>query len=116
MKLLFALFDLFRKGSVVANPEAWKYGQITATVLGAFLWSVARTIDTFGYTLPLDQSQVDQLAAGLLTVINVVLTVVTSDKVGLPARPDRDEPGRPALDRAGDDTRSTDRRTDFGGA
>lgn len=88
MKALLALFDLFRKGSVVANPEAWKYGQITANVLGAFLWAVTTLAATLGFALPITQDQVNDLSAGLLAVINVVLTVITSAKVGLPANPE----------------------------
>lgn len=91
MKLLLALFDLFRKGSAVADPAAWKYGQITVTVLAAALWSLVRFLASAGFAIPIDETQVDQLAAGILVLVNVVLTLVTSDKIGLPARTQADD-------------------------
>ena len=54
MKKLWALFKVFRKGEAVANPEAWKYGQMTATMMVAFIMSIVEAAKQFGYELPVD--------------------------------------------------------------
>lgn len=86
MNKLLALFDLFRKGSAVADPAAWKSGQITVTMLAALLFTLGRVADAFGYPLPMDQAAADVIAAGFVALVNIVLTVVTTDKLGLPAK------------------------------
>ena len=93
MSKLWALFDLFRKGSVVTDPALWKQRQITATVLLPLLASLVAASKAFGYDLPLTDADLAQLVGGLVVVINLVLTLATSDKVGLPPRraPDRSQ-------------------------
>lgn len=86
MNKIAALWGLFRKGEAVANPAAWKAGQITVTALAALLLAVARVAEAFGHALPIDQAAADAVAAGVIAAVNVVLTVTTSKSVGLPAR------------------------------
>ena len=86
MGKLMALWGLFRKGEAVANPAAWKAGQITVTVIAALLLAGGRVAESFGYAVPLDESTADIIAAGVLAVVNLVLTVATSKTVGLPAK------------------------------
>ncbi len=85
MKKLWALFNLFRKGSAVADPALWKHGQITVTVLLPFAVALIATVRAFGYEIPVSDELLAQGVGGLVVVINVVLTVITSDKIGLPA-------------------------------
>ena len=102
MKILLALFELFRKGSSVANQEAWKNGQITVTALSGLLVAITHLLSAAGLELPLDQAQIATLAAAVLVVVNVVLTVTTSKTVGLP--PGREMGGDPGPHRGGDGT------------
>lgn len=86
MNKLSALFNLFRKGSSVSDPTAWKNKQITATVLGAFILALINVLAAFGYALPIDTETANAIAGGIIAFINVLLTVTTTDKVGLPAK------------------------------
>lgn len=85
--MLSALFDVLKKGSSVANPEAWKRGQITADVLAAFLVSIA----AFGKALGIPQAILDfatpEVLLGVATfivgVVSPALTVATTKKIGV---------------------------------
>lgn len=85
MTKLGAIFDLFRKGESVANKEAWKNGQITATALAGVVMAVANVATAYGYALPagIDPDTVTAIAGGVIGLVNLVLTYITSEKVGL---------------------------------
>lgn len=83
MNKLYALFDLFKKGSSVLEPEKWKNRQITVTVLAGLVLAVVNTLAAFGYSIPIDIDSANAISAGIIAVVNVVLTVTTSDKVGI---------------------------------
>jgi hypothetical protein len=82
---LTAVWRVFRKGEEVANPAAWKLGQITATAIIAFLAAAAQAAAAFGYEVPVNEDQLTAIAGGVLAVGNVLLTLITSKRVGLPA-------------------------------
>ena len=92
MEKFFALMSLFRKGSEVANPEAWKAGQVNANIVAGFILAAGHFADLFGLGLNLTDVQAGTLAAGVLVLVNVVLTVVTSKRAGLPAKPEVVQP------------------------
>ena len=94
MNKLLALLDLFRKGNAVADPALWKSRQIKATLLLPVFGALVAVLRAFGLEVPLDDTQITQLVTGLVVVINLLLTYSTTDKVGLPAKPDRDPPSR----------------------
>ena len=94
MSKLIALLDLFRKGGAVADPALWKSRQIKATLLLPTFGALVAVLRAFGLEVPLDDTQITQLVTGLVVLINCLLTVSTTDKVGLPARPDSDPPSR----------------------
>ena len=80
---LKSFYNLFQQGKEVANPEAWKKGQITGTALAAAFLALAGVGKSFGYELPIDEQAMTEVAVGVIAVVNVVLTIVTSKKVGL---------------------------------
>jgi hypothetical protein len=82
---LSAIWRVFRKGEEVANPAAWKAGQVTATAIGGFLIAAVQAASAFGFEVPADEGQISAIAAGVLAVGNILLTLATSRKVGLPA-------------------------------
>ena len=53
MNKILAALQVYRKGNVVANPTAWKNGQVTASVVAGLLGALIALAKTFGYTLPL---------------------------------------------------------------
>lgn len=90
-----ALWDLMHKGRMVANPAAWKKGQIQASMIVALIWAAVHTAEAFGYGVPIGSETVDAVAVGLLALVSWLLTVATSEKVGLPTRPE-DQPSQDA--------------------
>ena len=74
---------LLKRGKSVADPAKWKSRQITATVLTGIIWSAINAAEAFGYAIPVDAETVDAVAVGFLALINWLLTLSTSKKVGM---------------------------------
>lgn len=102
MGKLSAIIDLFRKGSEVANAEAWKKGQITANTVIALLAAIAATARAFGYPIPVDNDGIAAIGGGLFALSNVIFTVVSSSRVGLLAAKPVQADSNPSLDSNGD--------------
>ena len=83
MNKLMVLFDLFRKGASVSDPALWKARQVKSTVLAAFILTVINTASAFGYSIPIDTETANLIAAGIIALVNAVLTVTTTDKIGI---------------------------------
>ena len=81
-----AAFTLLQKGKVVADPAKWKSRQITATALTGAIWAAIQAAEAFGYAIPVDEATVDSVAVGVLALVNWVLTLSTSEKVGVQPR------------------------------
>lgn len=73
-----AFLTVFSKGGIVANPEAWKNGQITANIVIAVLMAV---VSLTGVDIP--DEVVNSVGVGLFAVANWLFTSATSTKVGL---------------------------------
>jgi hypothetical protein len=78
-----AAITLLQKGKSVADPAKWKSRQITATALTGVIWAAIQAAEAFGYALPVDEATVDSVAVGILALVNWVLTLSTSEKVGM---------------------------------
>ena len=78
---LFSMLDLFRQGHALADPALWKKRQVTATLLIPLLAALAHVLSAFGVE-SFSDAQINALAAGLVVVINFVLTFATTDKIG----------------------------------
>ena len=74
---------LLKRGKSVADPAKWKSRQITATVLTGIIWSAINAAEAFGYAIPVDAETVDAVAVGFLALVNWMLTLSTSKKVGV---------------------------------
>ena len=83
MNKLMVLFDLFRKGASVSDPALWKARQVKSTVLAAFILTVINTASAFGYSIPIDTETANLIAAGIIALVNAILTVTTTDKIGI---------------------------------
>jgi hypothetical protein len=92
LKKLFSIFNLLRKGYVVANPTAWKKGQITVNVLATVLVAGVGVAKAFGMDIHLTEEEALTLAGAVLIIVGLfdtTVTVVSSEKVGLlPERTD----------------------------
>lgn len=78
-----AAYTLLQKGKAVADPAKWKSHQITATALTGVIWAALQVAEVFGYAIPVDEQTVDSIAVGILALVNWLLTLSTSEKVGL---------------------------------
>lgn len=83
MNKVSALWQLFKVGQVVAEPEKWKRRQITVTVLGAVVLAVVNLLAAFGMSIPIDTETANAIAGGVLAIVNVILTLTTTDKIGV---------------------------------
>ena len=83
IKKITASMTLLKRGKSVADPAKWKSRQITATVLTGIIWSAINAAEAFGYAIPVDSETVDAVAVGFLALVNWMLTLSTSKKVGV---------------------------------
>lgn len=77
-----AIFDVFRAGQAVSNPTFWKNAQLVGTLLAALVALAA----AFGFDLGLSDDEIAGGAIFIVAVVNGILVVVTSKKVGLPTK------------------------------
>lgn len=89
MSKTISIIDLFRKGEAVADKEVWKKGAINATLVSGFVVAVVNTMQAYGVPIPagITAEFVTMAVTGIIGVVNVVATYVTSETVGiLPAK------------------------------
>jgi len=80
MSKLKSVLIVLQKGSMVADPALWKNRQITATILTSVLWAI---LNLAGLDETIGSETVDAVAVGVLALVNWVLTLATTDKIGL---------------------------------
>jgi len=83
IKKITSLFDLFKKGKRVANPALWKTGQITATALAAVFTAALEFARANGYDIAMTTEDVLSISGGIITVVNLVCTPITTNKIGI---------------------------------
>jgi hypothetical protein len=71
-------WQVLYKGYELSNAAAWKNVQNAINIIAGILFVVVQS-----YQLPIDKDTVTLLAGGIVALVNIVLTVVTSKKVGL---------------------------------
>jgi len=101
MGKILAALQVYRKGNVVANPTAWKNGQVTASVVAGLLGALVALAKTFGYSLPLSDDQLLTIGGAIVAIaglfLNPTATVVSSEKVGLPAGNESNDKGNQTI-------------------
>jgi hypothetical protein len=89
MNKLFAFISVLRKGKAVANPSAWKAGQVTGSVVAGLLASIVVLAKAFGYELPLTDEEILAIGSSIVAIVGLfispALTVATTEKICLPA-------------------------------
>lgn len=84
MSKMFAFFNLFRIGESLMNAGTWKVGGMALQgALVAFFLAGNDILGSLGLPFRFDQAQADGMALIIVTGVNLVLTFITSDKVGL---------------------------------
>lgn len=86
VKAVFSIPDILRQGKMVSNPEAWKTGQITSSIIAGLLASLVGLGKLFGYDLPVSDDQLLTIGSGVMAVYGVfyhpLATIASSDKIG----------------------------------
>lgn len=72
-----------KAGEVVADPAAWKKKQVSVNQVAAALGALLLFAKVAGYDLHVDGQTEAYVAGGIYGVVNWVLTVVTTDKIGI---------------------------------
>lgn len=79
--------EALRQGKIIADPVAWKSGQITTSVLAGFLGLLVSLVQVFGIELPITDDQLAAISGAVLAVFglfyNPVATMASTDKIGL---------------------------------
>ena len=89
MGKLVSIWNLFRKGEAVANPEVWKDGGNAANLLVPLLVAIVKLLGDFGYGIQLSTETAVAIAGGLVAAVQFVVLNVSSKKAGiLPAKDD----------------------------
>ena len=84
MDKLNAILDVMRQGAAVADPKAWRAGQVKANGIAAFLSSLVALLGAFGIHVPGDSALLAAVAGLLLCIGNIAVTVATEHHLGLP--------------------------------
>lgn len=104
--LLGDFLSAFRAGKELANATIWKNRTLAGNALVALFSALLAIAAGFGYRIDADRETLEALAAGVaaaVAVINSIMHVVTSARVGLPAEPPPIESGAAVNYRPEDD-------------
>lgn len=77
------LFNLLRVGSELRAAVLAKNLQNITNALGALILIAVQVAKGFGYPLPIDEGMALSIAGGFVAVVNVILTTISSKKVGV---------------------------------
>ncbi len=101
MGKFLAIFNVLRKGGVVADPKLWKDRTALTLALSGLFLALARAAAAMGHPIPLTEADAGALATAVAVVVGLLGNYATSDKVGVlpPAQP----PAAPQVDAGGDD-------------
>jgi hypothetical protein len=83
MKKIKYLWDLFQAGKAVNDPAKWKKRQISVSALTVFVWAAIDVARAYGYDFAISEDVVNSVAITVITCVNLVLTVTTTEKLGL---------------------------------
>ncbi len=74
-----AAFSVFRYGHELTHAAAWKNAQLIGNALIAGV-TLSRAL---GFNLPISDELLMEMAGGAAAIVNGILTVTTSSKIGL---------------------------------
>lgn len=96
MGKLLLWFTALRKGSMLADPAAWKNRAAATALLTAFLAVLLKIAKAYGYEVPLSDEDVGYIAGTIVLGVLLYFNYATSDKVGLlPSKPDAQDGVQP---------------------
>lgn len=83
---LSAFWNLLKVGQEVSNVEFWKKAQsIGQPTIAALLMAIVALTKGTKYEIPLDNETALLIGGSIFAIVNWILTLVTSKRVGLPS-------------------------------
>jgi len=79
-------FNALRKGQELVDSETWKNRTILLNALVAFLAALGAIAKGFGYDVPIDSQAIGGGIVAVFALVNGVMQIVTSKRVGMPSR------------------------------
>ena len=90
VKAIFSIPDILRQGQAVANPTLWKTHQISVSLLVSFMGSMLLFVKLFlGWEINVSEEDLTTIGSAALVLFgmyNSVVTVASTEKIGLPAK------------------------------
>lgn len=86
-----AVIDLFKEGKAVTNPKIWKSYQVLGTTITGLLGSALVIARGFGYDIYIDDKTLGEVGVGIAAIVHLgssIITVISSEKIGIPASHD----------------------------
>lgn len=77
------VLNLFNRGVAVANPQAWRTGQVTANVIGGVILAAIPVATAMGHPFNVDQDTANEIGAAVLTAINIVVGFISNAHIGI---------------------------------
>lgn len=96
-----AALTVFKMGSQVADPAAWKARQVTGNMVGGLLLALVAFGKYYGWDIPIDTDDALLIGGAIVAIGNILLTWSTSRHAGIDARTVSDIPAEPATPTAG---------------
>lgn len=93
MNKLWALFNVFRKGSALSEPELWRDRAGAANAVVGAMAAVVALAAVFGHKLEVSNDDLQAIALGVVAIVgicNQLLHVATTESAGLPVKPEPD--------------------------
>lgn len=89
--ILGDFFSALQAGKELSNATTWKKAQVVVAKLSILIGAVVSILGAFGYAIPLTPEQIGILAGAVGVIVglfNGTATVVSTSRIGLPARGD----------------------------
>jgi hypothetical protein len=86
LSLISRGWAVLKAGREVANPTAWKQGQVTVNAVTAFIAAALLLLKGTKYDPKMDDATIAYIAGGIYGVVNWLCTVVSTDKIGFTGR------------------------------
>jgi hypothetical protein len=90
LSLISRAWAVLKAGREVANPTAWKQGQVTVNAVTTFIAAALLLLKGTKYDPHMDDTAIAYVAGGIYGVVNWLCTVVSTDKIGFTGRPNPD--------------------------
>jgi hypothetical protein len=86
VKGLFNVPEVLQKGKLVSNPEAWKRGQVTVSVIAGLLAALVAVSKAFGYEIGITDEELTAIGTSVIAIYGIfvspTITIATTDKLG----------------------------------